>query len=100
MANDKKILRILNNLNSGIAEIGNHILFMFKILALSILLTLMASFFIAARGWGQSVGILLLIVNAIIVIYSIYSLYLLSVKLKGIEKSNDNDLIEILKDTK
>ena len=100
MTNDRKVLRILNNLNSGIAEIGNYILFTFKILALSIILILLGSFFIAAGGWGQEVGIILLILNAIPVLYSIYSLYLLSVKLKGIEKSNDDDLIQIIKDTK
>jgi hypothetical protein len=97
MEEKKKILGILNNLNSGIAEMGNHILLMFKISLICIILTLIASFFIAVGGWGPILGIFLLVVDVLIICFSIYSLYQLAIKLKSIESSNDISILDMLK---
>jgi hypothetical protein len=97
MATDKKIISVLNNLNSGIAEIGNHILLMFKLSIICLILTLLGTLFVAGRGWVPTLGIILLVVDILIIIFSIYSVYQLATKLKSIENSNDISILELLK---
>lgn len=96
--NSKDFLRIVNNLNDGLDRFADHILNLYKLVVVSIILTII-SVLLTLTGEKAAIviSLILCLLISLISIFAFFQLFEFGKKLKSITNENDSAILESLK---